>query len=105
MVTSGIVIFGVLLTLILPIFPQGITPTIAVFLAMAGLGGVMGLMRRAARRELMVLSPWSAALLLAVLVGSLRQGEARQALEDSLPYLLFVIGMVAGRGAGRPARS
>lgn len=102
MVTSGIVIFGVLLTLVLPIFPTGISPAIAVFLAMAGLGGLLGLMSRAARRELMVLSPWFGALLLAVLVGSLRQGEAQQAIEDSLPYLLFIIGMVAGRGAARP---
>ncbi|MCA9707151.1 MAG: O-antigen ligase family protein [Myxococcales bacterium] len=102
MVTRGVVIIGVLLTLVLPIFPQGISPTIALFLALAGLGGLLGLMSRAARRELMVLSPWLGALLLAVLVGSLRQGEARQALEDSLPYLLFMIGIVAGRGASRP---
>ncbi len=102
MVTNGIVIFGVLLTLILPIFPTGISPTIALFLGLAALGGLLGLMSRAARRELMVLSPWFAALLLAVLVGSLRQGEAQQAVEDSLPYLLFIIGIVAGRGAARP---
>jgi hypothetical protein len=31
-----------------------------------------------------------------------RQGEAQQAVEDSLPYLLFMIGIVAGRGAARP---
>jgi hypothetical protein len=102
MITSAIVIFGVLLTLVLPIYPQGIEPLILVFLAFAAAGGVMGLMRRAARRELMVLSPWVAALMLAVLVGSVRQGEAQQAIEDSLPYVLFMIGMVGGRGAARP---
>jgi hypothetical protein len=102
MVTSAIVIFGVLLTLVLPIYPQGIEPLIMVFLALAGAGGMMGLMRRAARRELMVLAPWLFVLLLAVLVGSVRQGEAQQAVEDSLPYLLFMIGIVAGRGAARP---
>lgn len=102
MVTSAIVIFGVLLTLVLPIYPQGIEPLIVAFLALAGMGAVMGLMRRAARRELMVLSPWAFALLLATLVGGVRQGDGQQALEDSLPYLLFMMGMVAGRGAARP---
>lgn len=102
MVTSAIVILGVLLTLVLPIYPQGIEPLILVFLALAGAGGAMGLMRRAARRELMVLSPWVLAIMLAVLVGSVRQGESQQAVEDSLPYVLFMIGMVAGRGAARP---
>lgn len=100
-VTSAIVIFGVLLTLVLPIYPQGIEPLILLFLAAAGAAGAMGLMRRAARRELMVLSPWLFALLLAILVGSVRQGEAQQAVEDSLPYLLFMIGIAAGRGAAR----
>lgn len=102
MVTSALVIFGVLLTLVLPIYPQGIEPLIAVFLLVAGAAGVMGLMRRAARRELMVLSPWVFALLLAVLVGSVRQGDGEQAIEDGLPYLLFMLGIVAGRGAARP---
>ncbi len=102
MVTSAIVIVGVLLTLVLPIYPEGIEPLIVAFLGLAGLGGVMGLMRRAARRELMVLSPWLFALMLAVLVGGVRQGEAQQAIEDSLPYLLFMIGMLAGRAAARP---
>lgn len=102
MVTSAIVIFGVLLTLVLPIYPQGIEPLIALFLALAGAGALMGLMRRAARRELMVLSPWLFALMLATLVGSVRQGEGQQAIEDSLPYLLFMMGIVAGRGAARP---
>ncbi|MCX4247883.1 O-antigen ligase family protein [Paraliomyxa miuraensis] len=102
MVTSAIVILGVLLTLVLPIYPQGFEPSIGLFLVLAGLGGMMGLMRRAARRELMVLSPWVVALMLAMLVGGMRQGESRQALEDCLPYLLFMIGLVAGRGAARP---
>lgn len=102
MVTSAIVILGVLLTLVLPIYPQGIEPLIALFLALAGAAGVMGLMRRAARRELLVLSPWLFALLLAILVGSVRQGDGQQAIEDTLPYLLFMMGMVAGRGAARP---
>jgi len=102
MVTTAIVVLGVLLTLVLPIYPQGIEPLIVAFMALAGLGGLMGLMRRAARHELMVLSPWLFALMLGALVGGVRQGEAQQAVEDSLPYLLFIIGMVAGRGAARP---
>jgi hypothetical protein len=102
MVTSAIVIFGVLLTLVLPIYPQGIEPLIAVFMALAAAGALMGLMRRAARRELMVLSPWLFALLLATLVGGVRQGDSQQATEDSLPYFLFMMGMVAGRAAARP---
>jgi hypothetical protein len=102
MVTSAIVIFGVLLTLVLPIYPQGIEPLIAVFMALAAAGALMGLMRRAARRELMVLSPWLFALLLATLVGGVRQGDGQQATEDSLPYFLFMMGMVAGRAAARP---
>jgi hypothetical protein len=102
MVTSAIVLLGVLLTLVLPIYPQGIEPLIALFLLLAGAGAAMGLMRRAARRELLVLTPWLAALFLAIVVGSVRQGDAQQAVEDSLPYLLFMMGIVAGRAAARP---
>jgi O-antigen ligase len=37
-----------------------------------------------------------------VLVGSIHHGESQQAIEDVLPYLLFVCGLVAGRGIGSP---
>jgi len=36
------------------------------------------------------------------LVGSIHHGESQQAVEDALPYALFVLGLVAGRGVGHP---
>jgi hypothetical protein len=91
-------------TLVLPIYPEGIDPLILAFLAMAAIGAVFGLADRRARHELAVMAPWAVALLLGVLVGSLHHGEALQAIEDVLPYLLFVMGLVAGRGMGAPRR-
>ncbi|MEM6991720.1 MAG: O-antigen ligase family protein [Myxococcota bacterium] len=102
MITTAAAVVAMLLTLILPIYPEGITPLIAAFLALAGVAGLFGLLNRAARRELMVMAPWALALGCALLIGSLRSGESRQALEDSLPYLLFVVGLIAGRGARNP---
>lgn len=102
MFTVAVVVTAVLLTVILPIYPQGITPEIAVFLALAGIGGGLGLLHRAARRELLVLTPWALAIGLALVVGSLRNGEAEQAIEDTLPYMLFALGLFAGRGLRNP---
>ncbi len=91
-------------TLILPIYPEGLDPIILAFLGLAAIGAVFGLADRSARRELAMMAPWSLAMLLGVLVGSLYHGEAVQALEDALPYVLFVMGLVAGRGAGASRR-
>lgn len=102
MLTTAAAVAAMLLTLILPIYPEGITPLIAAFLALAGLGGLFGLLSRAARRELLVMAPWALALVAGLLVGSLRNGESRQSLEDMLPYLLFAVGLIAGRGARNP---
>lgn len=91
-------------TLALPIYPEGIEPLILAFLGCAAVGAVFGLADRRARHEFAVMAPWAVALLLGVLVGSLHHGEALQAVEDVLPYLLFVMGLVAGRGTGAPRR-
>lgn len=91
-------------TLVLPIYPEGIDPTILAFLGLTGLAALFGLVDRAARRELAMMAPWALAALIGVLVGSLHHGEALQAVEDTLPYALFVMGLVAGRGAGAPRR-
>jgi hypothetical protein len=100
--TSVVVVLALCLTLVLPIYPEGITPEIAAFLGLAALAGAGGLIHRAARRELMVLTPWAVAILTGLLVGSLRNGESQQAVEDCLPYVLFVLGLVAGRGLAHP---
>ncbi|MBL4688212.1 MAG: hypothetical protein JKY37_26735 [Nannocystaceae bacterium] len=102
MITTAAAVIAMLLTLVLPIYPDGITPLIAAFLSLAGLAGVFGLLSRAARRELLIMTPWVIAIAIGLLIGSLRSGESRQALEDSLPYLLFTLGILAGRGARNP---
>lgn len=104
MITSATVIAGLVLTLLLPIYPEGLSPDIAAFFALICIAALGGITHRAARRELMVLAPWGVVLLLAMAVGSVRAGEARQAIEDTLPYFLFVMGLVAGRGQERPRR-
>jgi hypothetical protein len=103
MITTLLAAFAVLLSLWLPTFPQGLTPMIAVFLGLTGLAGVGGALRsRAARVDLVLLLPWAAALAAGVIVGLARANSAIQLLEDLLPYLLFTLGFVAGRGAQRP---
>ena len=102
MISTAVVIVALLLTLVLPIYPDGITPLIATFLALTGVAALFGLLARAARRELLVLAPWAVALVIGLLIGSLRYDESQQALEDTLPYLLFAVGLVAGRGVSRP---
>lgn len=90
------------MTIVLPIYPEGIEPVIAAFLAMCGIGALFGLGDRRARYELAIMTPWGAAIVLAILVGSIHNGESQQAVEDALPYVLFVLGLVAGRGVGDP---
>ncbi|MCA9651178.1 MAG: O-antigen ligase family protein [Myxococcales bacterium] len=104
MITSATVIAGLVLTLLLPIYPEGMSPDIAAFFGLITVAAMGGLTHRAARRELMVIAPWGAVLLLGMFVGSVQGGEPRQAVEDTLPYLLFVMGLVAGRGVMWPRR-
>lgn len=104
MITSATVIAGLVLTLLLPIYPEGLSPDIAAFFGLIAIAAVGGITHRAARRELLVISPWGAVLLLGMIVGSFRSGETRQAIEDILPYLLFVMGLLAGRGLVRPRK-
>ena len=103
MFTALIAAAAMLLTLALPTFPDGLSPAILAFLGMVGLAGIGGGLRsHAARTQLVFFLPWLAALLLAFFVGVLRGAPMIQALEDALPYVLFVLGLVAGRGAGAP---
>ncbi|MBK6919647.1 MAG: hypothetical protein IPH07_19790 [Deltaproteobacteria bacterium] len=104
MITTAATVLGLLLTLALPIYPDGITPLIAGFLALCGIAGLFGFADRKARYELAIMAPWGAALVIGVLVGSMHNGESQQAIEDALPYLLFIIGLIGGRGTGRSAR-
>jgi hypothetical protein len=103
-VTTLAVLAALAVTLELPIYPEGMEPLIAVFLGLCAIAALFGFAQRRARFEFVVMAPWAAALLLAFLVGSLHNGEARQALEDALPYGLFVLGLVAGRGNNNPRR-
>ena len=102
MITTLAVVAGLLLTLVLPIYPEGLEPSILAFLGLAAIAGTFGLAQRSARYELAIMAPWAAAILLAILVGSIHNGESQQAVEDALPYALFVLGLVAGRGIGSP---
>lgn len=103
-ITTLAVLAGLVLTIDLPIYPEGMEPLIGVFLGLAALGWLFGMTDRRSRFELVIMAPWAAALLLAFLVGSLNNGESQQALEDALPYGLFMLGLVGGRGAGEPRR-
>ena len=89
MLTTGLVVVAVLLTLILPIYPEGITPAIAVFLGLAGITGGLGLLHRAARRELLVLTPW------AIAIGLALQGIARSSL-----MTVAILTLVETKGVG-----
>ena len=103
MLTTIFAAAAMLLTLGLPIFPDGLSLPIAVFLALCAASGLGGLVRSSeARAALVLFLPWVAALLGAALVGVLRGNEPVQAIEDALPYVLFVLGLVAGRGAALP---
>jgi len=95
---------AMLLTLALPTFPDGLTIPIVGFLGLVGLAGLGGFVRAgAARAELALLAPWVVALALGLMVGLVRGNPLSQALEDALPYVLFALGLCAGRGAARPS--
>jgi hypothetical protein len=102
MITTLAVVTGLLLSLVLPIYPEGLSPDIAAFLGLTVIGATFGLAQRSARYELAIMTPWAAAILLGIFVGSIHNGESQQAIEDALPYGLFVLGLVAGRGIGSP---
>jgi hypothetical protein len=102
MITTLAVVAGSLLTLVLPIYPEGVSADIALFLGLAAVAAMFGLAQRSARYELAIMAPWAAAILLGTLVGSIHHGETQQAVEDALPYGLFALGLVAGRGIGSP---
>jgi hypothetical protein len=102
LITTLATALALALTVVLPIYPEGITPEIAAFLGLCGIAALFGLADRKARYELAIMAPWGAAIVLAILVGSVHNGESQQAIEDALPYALFVIGLVAGRGIGSP---
>lgn len=99
LITTG----ALLLMLILPTFPDGLTIPIVMFLGMLGAGGFGGFFRAPpARAESALLAPWLLALGLGLMVGLVRGNSLGQALEDALPYFLFALGLCAGRGASRP---
>jgi hypothetical protein len=103
MLTTLFAVVAMLLTLALPTFPEGLTIAILGFLGLVGLAGFGGFFRSAAaRKELALLSPWLVALGLGLMVGIVRGNPMGQALEDALCYMLFVLGLCAGRGASRP---
>jgi len=101
-ITTLTVLAGLVLTIDLPIYPEGMEPLIGVFLGLAAIAALFGMADRRSRFELVIMAPWAAALLLAFLVGSLHNGESQQAIEDALPYGLFALGLLGGRGADRP---
>lgn len=103
MLTTLFAVVAMLMTLVLPTFPEGLTIPIVGFLGLLGLAGFGGFLRSgAARKELALLSPWVAALGLGLMVGMIRGNPMGQALEDALCYILFVLGLAAGRGSSRP---
>jgi len=103
MLTSFLAAAAMLLTLGLPTFPEGLTLPILLFLGLVGLAGLGGFLRSAAARaQLALLLPWVLALVLGLIVGTIRGNPLGQALEDALPYILFALGLSAGRGGGRP---
>ena len=102
MITRLMVIAGLVLTLVLPIYPTGVSLDIAAFFGLASMAALFALTHRAARRELMVIAPWFLALLVAMFVGAFHGTDAQQAIEDTLPYILFVMGLLAGRGLSKP---
>lgn len=103
MLTTLFAAAAMVLTLVLPTFPEGLTIPIILFLGLVGLAGLGGFLRSgAARAQLALLVPWALALVLGLVVGTVRGNLLGQALEDALPYLLFALGLCAGRGSGRP---
>lgn len=94
---------AMVLTLVLPTFPQGLTIPITMFLGLVVLAGFGGFLRSAAARaQLTLLLPWVVALVVGLGVGTVGGNSITQSLEDALPYLLFALGLCAGRAASRP---
>lgn len=94
---------AMLLTLALPTFPDGLTIPIVGFLGLVALAGLGGFLRTAAARsQLALLAPWLVGLAMGLMIGLVRGNPLGQALEDAAPYMLFGLGLCAGRGASRP---
>lgn len=103
MFTTVFAAAAMVLTLVLPTFPQGLTIGITMFLLLLVLAGFGGFLRSgAARAQLTLLMPWMVALMLGLGVGTVRGNALGQTLEDALPYLLFALGLCAGRAASHP---
>lgn len=103
MLTTLFAAVAMLMTLGLPTFPEGLTIPLILFMGLVSLAAFGGFLRSAAARtELALLYPWIGGLGLGLLVGVVRGNPMGQALEDSLCYVLFALGMCAGRGASRP---
>ncbi len=103
MITTLLTAAAILLSLALPFFPEGLSPSIVAYLGMLGLAGLGGFLRSpGARKQLVLLLPWALALALALVVGLAYGNPTTQLLEDALPYLLFALGLAAGRGGHRP---
>lgn len=94
---------AMVLTLALPPFPQGLSIPITMFLLLVTLAGFGGFLRAsAARAQLALLVPWALALVIGLGVGTVGGNSLSQSLEDALCYLLFALGLCAGRAASRP---
>jgi hypothetical protein len=104
MVLNAIIGVTLILTQFVPIYPKQVDASVLAFLGLVSVAGMLALMHRVARRELLVLSLWLVPLAIGALVGSLGYGDAQQIVEDTVPYGLFVLGLLAGRGSVRPHR-
>jgi O-antigen ligase len=94
---------AMVLTLALPPFPQGLTILITMYLLLVTLAGFGGFLRSsAARAQVTLLLPWVLALIVGLAVGTIGGNSLGQSLEDALSYLLFALGLCAGRAASRP---
>jgi len=103
MFTTFFAVAAMALTLALPTFPDGLTIPITMFLGLVGLAGLGGFLRsKPARTQLALLVPWVIALVLGLAVGTIRGNPLAQAVEDALPYVLFTLGLCAGRAVSRP---
>lgn len=103
MFTTVFAAAAMVLTLALPPFPQGLSIPITMFLLLVMLAGFGGFLRSsAARAQLALLIPWTLALVVGLGVGTIRGNSLGQSLEDALCYLLFALGLCAGRAVSRP---
>lgn len=103
MFTTVFAAAAMVLTLALPPFPQGLSIPITMFLLLVVLAGFGGFLRSsAARAQVTLLIPWALALVVGLGVGTVGGNSLGQSLEDILCYLLFALGLCAGRAASRP---